>query len=52
MSTPVTWDEVAEAAEGGALTFEAGDVLQRVADHGDLFAAALDLEQSLPAPQG
>jgi bifunctional non-homologous end joining protein LigD len=48
VSTPVTWEEVEAAAEGGPLTFEAGQVLERVAAHGDLFAAAVTLEQDLP----
>jgi len=30
------------------LTFEAGDVLQRVKKHGDLFAPVLKLKQKLP----
>jgi bifunctional non-homologous end joining protein LigD len=38
-STPLTWDEV---ARGGHLSFTAGEVLERVAEHGDLFAGALD----------
>jgi len=53
VSTPVTWDEVAEAAERGDaanLVFEAPDVLERVAEHGDLFAPVLELEQRLPEP--
>jgi bifunctional non-homologous end joining protein LigD len=50
VSTPVTWDEVAAAADGAPLTFEAADVLDRVATHGDLFAAAATLEQELPDP--
>jgi len=51
VSTPVTWDEVqaALAAEDAAmLRFEAADVLERVAEHGDLFAPVLTLEQDLP----
>lgn len=39
VSTPLTWDEV-EA--GGHLSFTTADVLDRVAEHGDLFAAVLD----------
>ncbi len=50
VSTPVTWDEVEAAAGGAPLTFEAGDVLARVADHGDLFAEAATLQQRLPQP--
>src|SRR6185437_3283468 len=38
-STPLTWDEVADASN---LKFTAEDVLQRVGDHGDLFAGTLD----------
>ncbi|HVX20181.1 MAG TPA: non-homologous end-joining DNA ligase [Acidimicrobiales bacterium] len=45
VSTPVTWDEVgacADTGDPGRLAFEAGDVLDRVADAGDLFAPVLD----------
>ncbi len=51
-STPLTWDEVQEAVdagEPGRLSFEAGAVVQRIADHGDLFATAATVEQQLPA---
>ena len=49
VSTPVTWEEVAAGAAGDAdLRFEATDVLARIAEHGDLFAPVLELEQSLP----
>jgi len=51
VSTPVTWDEVEgclDAGEPDALRFEAGDVLDRVARHGDLFGPVADLEQTLP----
>jgi bifunctional non-homologous end joining protein LigD len=50
-STPVTWDEVevaAESGKGSALVFETTDVLERLDDHGDLFAPVLELEQELP----
>ena len=50
-STPVTWDEVeaaAESGDGSALVFETTDVLERLDDHGDLFAPVLELEQELP----
>ncbi len=50
-STPLAWDEVAAAAEDGdpeALRFEAGAVLERVADQGDLFASVLEMRQALP----
>lgn len=49
VSTPVTWDEVSDAASGAALSFEAGDVLDRIDSHGDLFAPTLSLQQELPA---
>lgn len=48
VSTPLAWNEVAEGAEGRTLSFEAADVLQRVADHGDLFAPVATLVQALP----
>ncbi len=50
-STPVTWDEVEAAADSGdasGLVFEAGQVLERIEQHGDLFAPVLELEQELP----
>ena len=51
VSTPVTWDEVRATAESGdpeELTFDAGAVRERVAEHGDLFAEVLTLVQALP----
>ena len=50
-STPVAWDEIERAVDKGdadALSFEAGEVLERVEKHGDLFAPVLELEQELP----
>jgi bifunctional non-homologous end joining protein LigD len=47
VSTPLGWDEVA-AGDPGALVFEAGDVLERVEEHGDLFAPVAELKQPLP----
>ncbi len=50
-STPVTWEEVEAAAEsddGSRLVFETTDVLERLDEHGDLFAPVLELEQELP----
>jgi bifunctional non-homologous end joining protein LigD len=47
VSTPLDWDEVA-AGDADALVFEAGDVLERVEEHGDLFAPVAELEQRLP----
>ncbi|MGY6501530.1 MAG: non-homologous end-joining DNA ligase [Acidimicrobiales bacterium] len=48
VSTPVTWDEVADAADGHPLSFTASEVLARVESHGDLFAPVLDRRQELP----
>jgi bifunctional non-homologous end joining protein LigD len=51
VSTPVTWDEVAEALKRRSakrLTFEYNDVLNRVERDGDLFAPVLALQQELP----
>ena len=50
-STPVTWDEVSDAADSGdgkGLVFESDAVLDRIERHGDLFAPVLELEQELP----
>jgi bifunctional non-homologous end joining protein LigD len=52
VSTPLRWEEVEALAQDGdaeALTFTAAAVLERVADHGDLFAPVQELEQELPA---
>jgi bifunctional non-homologous end joining protein LigD len=52
VSTPLDWDEVLEATESGdpePIRFEAADALERVAEHGDLFAPVLELKQKLPA---
>jgi bifunctional non-homologous end joining protein LigD len=51
VSTPLSWDEVEAAADAGdtsAITFEAHDLLDRVAAVGDLFSPALRLCQTLP----
>lgn len=52
VSTPLTWDEVADGADGAELVFVAGEVLDRVAEHGDLFAGTATTEQELPSPRG
>ena len=52
VSTPLRWEEVeAVTASGdpGELVFTSADVLERVAEHGDLFAPVEMLEQELPA---
>lgn len=46
VSTPLTWAEVED--RGVALSFAHDEVLERVAEHGDLFAPVLDLTQELP----
>jgi bifunctional non-homologous end joining protein LigD len=54
-STPLEWDEVEGAAEREdpeALSFEADEVIERVAERGDLFAPVLELEQELPSDFG
>ena len=38
VSTPLTWDEVAERPDGGRPAFTADDVLDRLEEHGDLLA--------------
>ena len=46
VSTPLRWDEVESATP--ELAFTSDEVLARVAEHGDLFAPVLELEQELP----
>jgi bifunctional non-homologous end joining protein LigD len=51
VSTPLHWHEVEAVVESGdpaSLAFTSADVLERVAEHGDLFAPVLSLEQALP----
>ena len=48
VSTPLTWDEVQAATEPEDLVFRAPEVLERVAEHGDLFAGVAEIEQRLP----
>ena len=52
VSTPVTWDEVRaclDSADAQQLVFDAAQVLERVTEHGDLFAPVLSLVQEIPA---
>jgi len=46
VSTPLTWDEVED--DDCKLMFETHELLDRVAEHGDLFEPVLKLEQRLP----
>jgi bifunctional non-homologous end joining protein LigD len=45
VSTPVRWEELDDP---DALVFEAGDVLERIDAHGDLFAPVVELRQEPP----
>jgi bifunctional non-homologous end joining protein LigD len=45
VSTPLQWEELEDP---DALVFEAADVLERVEQHGDLFAPVVELRQELP----
>jgi bifunctional non-homologous end joining protein LigD len=45
VSTPVRWEELEHP---DALVFEASDVLDRVEEHGDLYAPVVELQQDLP----
>jgi bifunctional non-homologous end joining protein LigD len=47
VSTPLRWEEVNESLDPAAFTMEA--VLERVEQHGDLFAGVLSSKQSLSA---
>jgi bifunctional non-homologous end joining protein LigD len=51
VSTPLRWDEVeavTESRDPDELVFTSADVLERVAEHGDLFAPVVELRQTLP----
>jgi bifunctional non-homologous end joining protein LigD len=55
VSTPVKWEEVARALkkkDASLLVFEAGEVLDRVREMGDLFDPMLTLKQRLPKLAG
>lgn len=50
-SAPLLWEEVEDLADDGdptSVRFEAGEALERIEEHGDLFAPVLELEQRLP----
>jgi bifunctional non-homologous end joining protein LigD len=51
VSAPLTWEEVeavTESRDPDEFVFTSADVLQRVSEHGDLFAGVLELRQTLP----
>ena len=51
VSTPLRWEEVeavTESRDPDDLVFTTADVLERVAEHGDLFAGVVELRQTLP----
>jgi bifunctional non-homologous end joining protein LigD len=49
VSTPVFWEEVAQAAKKKrSLSFTSDEVLARTEKHGDIFAPVLSLKQKLP----
>jgi len=52
VSTPVSWDEVSNTADGKPLRFVAAQVLDRVEEFGDLFAPTVTERQELPQPAG
>jgi bifunctional non-homologous end joining protein LigD len=55
VSTPVQWSEVRgcrEAEDPSVITFEFGQVLARVAQHGDLFGEVASLRQRVPVLEG
>ena len=52
VSTPVTWDEVRaclDSGDPGDLAFDARQVIERVAEHGDLYAPVLSMVQEIPS---
>ncbi|MGI8662398.1 MAG: non-homologous end-joining DNA ligase [Acidimicrobiales bacterium] len=52
VSTPVTWDEVSDAADGADLSFEANQVVERIETLGDLWAPTATQQQEIPQPRG
>ncbi len=52
ISTPVTWDEVRaclDSGDPGDLVFDARQVVERFAEHGDLYAPVLSIVQEIPS---
>ncbi|MEV6316241.1 non-homologous end-joining DNA ligase [Streptomyces sp. NPDC051776] len=50
VSAPVTWDEVEACTEPEDLVFEAGDILPRLEEHGDLLAPLVEPGSARPLP--
>ncbi|MET7886183.1 non-homologous end-joining DNA ligase [Streptomyces avermitilis] len=50
VSTPVTWEEVADCTAARPLAFQAPDIAPRLQDHGDLLAPLLDPGHAAPLP--
>ena len=51
VSTPLRWEEVeavTDSRDPDDLVFTAPEVVERVAEHGDLFAGVVELQQTLP----
>ena len=51
MSTPVSWEELADLADGGdprAFAFTPAEVIERVEELGDLYADSLAGDHDLP----
>ncbi|MGW2630442.1 non-homologous end-joining DNA ligase [Streptomyces chattanoogensis] len=50
VSTPVTWDEIADCTDPAQLTFRFEAIAPRLARHGDLLAPLLDPGRARPLP--
>lgn len=50
VSTPLEWDEVAAVRQAEDLRFTPAEVLDRVEEHGDLFADLIDPDEPPPLP--
>jgi bifunctional non-homologous end joining protein LigD len=48
VSTPITWDEAADASSASDLRFESAEVVARVEEHGDLFGSLDTVRAPLP----
>ena len=51
VSTPVTWEEVADCREPAALSFDLHTVPERLERHGELYAPLLDPQRAAPLPE-